>query len=271
MELFGITKGILVQQVNCQNQMYAGLAKAIYEQCPKVKEDYTKSFEQQTGKQLFGTYRLIDVDDNLKVANLYTQYDYANPDKPETMGKVYTDRYSLVQTIKELAISNADYTIYIPLNIGCGLGGEVWEDIVEKINELNLSNIKILNTISKTSSTADIARRSAIGAFFSKLVTEKNGQYFNVFACDTDDVLEFNVANEDKSIYVRVLYDQFRDGDIAVMFRYTFSEKNSDIVKKQTQSIIEYKSFILQTLSTLSEFLSEPEISELKLYLLNSQ
>lgn len=35
--MFGVTKGILVQQVNCKNDMDAGLAKAIYEQCPQVK------------------------------------------------------------------------------------------------------------------------------------------------------------------------------------------------------------------------------------------
>ena len=270
MELFGITKGILVQQVNCQNQMYAGLAKAIYEQYPQVKEDYTKSFEKRTGKQLFGTYRLIDIDDNLKVANLYTQYDFANPDKPETMGKVYTDRYSLIQTIKELAIAYADYIIYVPFNIGCGLGGEVWEDIVEKIDECNLSNVQILDTMSKVPSPTDLARHISVQNYFTKINKEQRGQFFIVTQHNDDDNIGIEVFNFDNSFHISVCYNTDTHV-IWAIYKYEFSEKNSDHLVKATQSIVEYKSIILQMTSKLSEFLSEQEISELKLYLLNSQ
>lgn len=270
MELFGITKGILVQQVNCQNQMYAGLAKAIYEQYPQVKEDYTKSFEERTGKQLYGTYRLIDIDDNLKVANLYTQYDYADPSKPETMGKVYTDRYSLVQAIKELAVANLDRIIYVPFNIGCGLGGEVWEDIVEKIDECNLANIQILNTMSKVSSPIDLAHYISIQNFFTNINEEKRGQFFIVSQHNDEDNIGIEVFNSNMTFHISVCYNTDTH-TIWVIYKYEFSEKNSDQMVKATQSIIEYKSIILQMTSRLSDFLSEPEISELKLFLLNAK
>ena len=37
-----LKKGILLQQVNCQNAMGSGVAKAIYTRWPIVKEEYHK-------------------------------------------------------------------------------------------------------------------------------------------------------------------------------------------------------------------------------------
>lgn len=40
-----VTDGIICHQVNCQNVMGAGIARAIYEKYPKVKELYHKRCE----------------------------------------------------------------------------------------------------------------------------------------------------------------------------------------------------------------------------------
>ena len=274
MSLFGVTKGILVQQVNCQNQMYAGLAKAIYEQYPQVKEDYTKSFETNTSKRLFGSFRLIDIDENLKVANLYTQFDFANPNIPETMGKVYTDRYLLVEAIKSLAVQNPDSIIYVPYNIGCGLGGEKWEDIIEKIDEIGLDNIQILYTMSQNSESTDLAKRLAIDNFFDKILRDLNDnsyQYFKtslknynyLIARDPNSNVEYIVYNDYIRFTLNLTYN-----DIEILFEYSFSERINNRIKESCSSIINYKSIILTMIEEISEFLKEHEKEELKTALL---
>ena len=141
--MFGVVKGILVQQVNCKNDMDAGLAKAIYEQCPQVKEDYHNSFKEKSAEELFGTYRLIDTGSELKIANLYTQFDCTDSSRPESYGKKYTDVDKLINVIKKLNEDYPDETIYIPYKIGCGLAGGDWTEVIERLNSLQNSKFVI--------------------------------------------------------------------------------------------------------------------------------
>ena len=141
--LFGIKKGIICQQVNCQNVMGAGLAKAIYEQYPNVKTDYHKSFKYFSKTEIFGKYRLIEISQGLFVANIYSQFNYGNSNKT---GIVYTDNQKLINAIKNIGETYTQYNIYIPEKIGCGLAGGNWELIKNQIKGLKAANILFLNT-----------------------------------------------------------------------------------------------------------------------------
>ena len=141
--LFGIKKGIICHQVNCQNVMGAGLAKAIYEQFPIVKKEYHKSFKNFSKSDIFGKYFLVELSSELFVANIYSQFKYGNSNKT---GIIYTDIKTLIYAIKNIGEKYYKYNIYIPEKIGCGLAGGNWELVKNEIKNLKLSNLYFLNT-----------------------------------------------------------------------------------------------------------------------------
>ena len=171
MELFGISEGIIVQQVNCCGVMGAGLAKAILDKYPQVKEgfdDYYKS-SLNDGKtknsccySQLGSFQIIPLDkpyksinelastrdlsylndSKLKVANIYSQAYYGNAQKT---GKVYTKLPFLINSIDVIA-NFYNENIYVPIGIGCGYGGEDWERVSEEIENLQHPNVFFLDT-----------------------------------------------------------------------------------------------------------------------------
>lgn len=148
-KLFEIEKGIICQQVNCQGKIGAGLAGAIIKEFPIVKEKFIENYEKNKNSQ-FGSIDLIPLvdDKSLCVANIYSQDYYGNPAKT---GKVYTVAEVLVNAIITVASFNSDKTIYVPKNIGCGLGGEDWSNvkslILDSVKSNNLKNVCFLNTL----------------------------------------------------------------------------------------------------------------------------
>ena len=186
--MFGVVKGILVQQVNCKNDMDAGLAKAIYEQCPQVKEDYHNSFKEKSAEELFGTYRLIDTGSELKIANLYTQFDCTDSSRPESYGKKYTDVDKLINVIKKLNTDYPDETIYIPYKIGCGLAGGDWTEVIERFNSLQNSKFVILNTLTQTTSSTAIENFNAIIEHYKNKFNNYSGKYFKITVDDSCEI-----------------------------------------------------------------------------------
>lgn len=151
--LFGIKEGIICQQVNCKGVMGAGLAKAISDKFPIVKEKYLENYKKNKGIQL-GSFQIIDVvvtsSDFLAVCNLYTQDNYGNSSITK---KCYTDKELLINTIECVCSSNPNTKVYIPIKIGCGLAGGNWEEIKEEIINLikkrNIHNAYFLDTLQK--------------------------------------------------------------------------------------------------------------------------
>ena len=143
MAIFGIENGILVQQVNCQDVMGAGLAKAIMEKYPIVADEYHKMFAQYSKGYLFGKVQAVSVEDDLIICNLFTQYQYGNAAKNNT---VYTDIPKLVDAISHVADKYPDKPVYIPYKIGCGYAGANWNEVISRIQMLHLSNIIIWDT-----------------------------------------------------------------------------------------------------------------------------
>lgn len=136
--LLNITDGVIVHQVNCRNRIGAGVAGALIQKYPVIKQFYHYAFEKAEPKELFGTYQVVPVDDNLKVINSFSQFYYGNAQKN---GRVYTDMNKLVAVLK--AVCDRYDNVYIPEKIGCGLAGGCWNELVEKIKDLPITVVKL--------------------------------------------------------------------------------------------------------------------------------
>lgn len=142
--IFNIEDGILCQQVNCRNAIGGGLSGAIIKTFPVVEEKYHLLFDHYKGEELFGKKQMVKVSDTLSVCNIFSQFDYGNPQRT---GKVYTNSEYLLAAIKEIAEKNSDKKVYIPFNIGCGLGGEKWDKVFNEIKALNLPNLYLIDCL----------------------------------------------------------------------------------------------------------------------------
>lgn len=136
--IMNIKSGVIVHQVNCRNRIGAGLSGSIIAKYPKVKEYYHYAFTQTEPKDLFGRYQIVPVSDNLKIVNSFTQFYYGNALKNH---RVYTDMDKLVSVLTTLC--NKFGHIYVPKYIGCGLAGGDWNELVKRINHLNITVVEL--------------------------------------------------------------------------------------------------------------------------------
>jgi hypothetical protein len=159
-DLFGIKSGILCQQVNCCGAYGAGLSGAISDKYPEVLSDFQAAYKKGPARELeskahpsqFGKCRLIQCEDDLYVANIYSQFYYGNP---KYTGKRYTDVEKLVNCVKWLSEFFPDEKIYLPHGyqngthngIGAGLGGASFEEIFDAVKSLQLKNVYLYNTL----------------------------------------------------------------------------------------------------------------------------
>jgi O-acetyl-ADP-ribose deacetylase (regulator of RNase III) len=111
--------GIVAHGVNCQKKMGSGVAKAIRDKWPNAYDCY-----MATDPKL-GTINWAYIDDDLWIANCYTQNYYGYD------GKRYADPTYIKLCLASLARSarRTGSPIYMP-KIGCGLGGLSWEQDV---------------------------------------------------------------------------------------------------------------------------------------------
>lgn len=124
-DILTIAKGLIVHQVNCKAKMGSGLALQIRNKYPEVYDRYIKD------PPFLGTVQIVYVTDELAVVNLAGQYDYGRD-------KQHTDYVAVERAMLQLSrmhIGENDTNIYIPFNMGCGLGGGDWKiysAIIEK-------------------------------------------------------------------------------------------------------------------------------------------
>lgn len=138
--ILDVTRGYIVHQVNCQDAMGAGVARALYEKYPKVKEDFYAMGAKTTPQQRFGILQALKVTDELVVCNSYSQFYFGGGDKN------YTDENKLIKNIFLASAWAAKHQVncYIPYLIGCGLAGGNWEVIWESIKDIdNLIVVKL--------------------------------------------------------------------------------------------------------------------------------
>lgn len=139
-------KAVLLQQVNCQNEMDAGVAMAIDKLARKLFDASTVELYHRIYAQFFAhakqAKKTRDTADLPVLATVgvfvfsFSQWNCGSD------GKHYTDDQLLVKNIKNICKDHAiDYdtpyeTVYIPYKIGCGLGGGDWDYIYNQIKDI---------------------------------------------------------------------------------------------------------------------------------------
>lgn len=123
------TTGYIIQQVNCQNVMGAGVAKALAHAYPQAKRAYHQLCSQIPAPTArFGTRQWVQVTDSLIAWNIFSQLTYGR-------GGVHTDENVLVAAIVEICASTS-VSVAIPYGIGAGLGGGNWQSIYARIHHI---------------------------------------------------------------------------------------------------------------------------------------
>jgi O-acetyl-ADP-ribose deacetylase (regulator of RNase III) len=140
-DILTVDKGIIVHQVNCRKVMGAGLARQIATKYPKVKREFLAKREWKLGDVQF-----IKVAPELVVCNLAGQYSFGREPKRYT-------NYDALRTGFEKVLNEALYTkhnIFLPFELGCGLGGGDWQQVLHLIH----------NTFNNNEVTAYICKHS---------------------------------------------------------------------------------------------------------------
>lgn len=151
-DILNITEGIICQQVDCMGIMGSGLAKQIRNKYPRVYQKYKdflndKSLKiipmgnnirglkvvEETSEDYLGKVLIVDIKDNLYIANLFAQHKYGRD-------KQYTEYDKFEESLENLKFSITDtdlenLPIYFPYKIGCGLGGGDWNIIFKLIEK----------------------------------------------------------------------------------------------------------------------------------------
>ena len=128
---------IIVQQVNCQGVMGAGLAKQLRDAYPLMFVQYKARCNLRSSPaDLLGTVHWYYHDPELTgipkkiIANIFGQLYYGR-----STGVRYTDYDALAAGFLEVSrvARNRKLSVAIPYGIGCGLGGGKWETVLAMI------------------------------------------------------------------------------------------------------------------------------------------
>jgi hypothetical protein len=131
-DILEVKSGIIVQQVNCQYQMGAGLAKAITNKWSVVRDEYLAKTNWQLGDVQF-----VQVAPYLFVANVAGQQDCGTKERQTNFAAL-----SLGLSQVNICAKKSGLSIYLPYGLGSGLAGgkTKWEKrhtwmMVQKIME----------------------------------------------------------------------------------------------------------------------------------------
>jgi appr-1-p processing enzyme family len=135
-----VEEGVILQQVNCQNSMGAGVAKAIYTKYPIVKRKYHNLFKCYRKEELLGALQKIQINDKLFIFNSFSQFYYGNNKQVVYTG--YDELFNNIQRTLEFAKYH-NLNLYIPKYIGCGLANGDWNKVEHFISSLDSDKIII--------------------------------------------------------------------------------------------------------------------------------
>lgn len=129
--------------VNCRGAMGSGVAKAILDVYPQVKEDYKRYYyfvtDLQNEEALLGSVQAVALPDGKTVHNCFTQFNFGYDGEKYLS---YEAVLSCFKKLKERAICNGMTQIAIP-KIGCGLAGGSWEIVEALINEATGEELEV--------------------------------------------------------------------------------------------------------------------------------
>lgn len=128
-----VNYGIIGHGVNTKGVMGSGVALAIRKKWEQVFTEYKQLWNTSNirpSDDLLGLAQIVDISDEIKVANLFTQVNYGNDGA----------RYASVDAIKESLEGLFDYAEFVNLpiflpKIGGKLGGLDFEKEVQPIIE----------------------------------------------------------------------------------------------------------------------------------------
>lgn len=126
-----VTSGIVAHGVNCQRVMGAGVAKAIRDKWPEAYYAYMMNMtDAGAEKQLLGSTQIVWIEQNLWVANCYTQLEFGPPPTKWADAKAISQSLNFVFDIA----SERGLPIHT-VKIGSDRGGLDWETEVRPIFE----------------------------------------------------------------------------------------------------------------------------------------
>jgi O-acetyl-ADP-ribose deacetylase (regulator of RNase III) len=137
--IVNIPCGMIAHGCNTSGGFGSGVAGAIRKKFPQAAIAHQR---KGTGAHLLGTVDFVNVAENIIVANCYTQ-EFFGAD-----GKVYAD-VSHIEKALGICFAEAerlDVPLYVP-QIGCGLGGLVWDADVEPIIAKHIDNFNVDVTV----------------------------------------------------------------------------------------------------------------------------
>lgn len=119
---------IIVQQVNCQGVMGAGLALAIKKKYPMVYTKYMAVCNNANPNDLLGRVQSVHTTDHKIIINMFSQLNYGR-------GKKQTDYEAMKRCFYKIYLYAKlnNLTVAIPYNIGCGLAGGNWTVVLNII------------------------------------------------------------------------------------------------------------------------------------------
>ena len=130
-DITSITKGVIMHQVNCQNVMGSGVAKALYTKYPQVKFEFYKLAEiYDTPQKRYGMFQPIAITNELVICNSYSQMNYGFDKNVR-----YTNETLLINNLRRLDeyAKERQLPAYVPEYIGCGLGNGDWDTVKDYI------------------------------------------------------------------------------------------------------------------------------------------
>ena len=128
-----ITKGVIMHQVNCQNVMGAGVAKALYTVYPIVKQAYHAYCNRTpNAHERLGYCQALRIKDDLYIVNSFGQFEFGRKNICYTnMDLLKLNLTKASQFAQELGLP-----LYVPARIGCGLAGGNWSVLKPFIDRL---------------------------------------------------------------------------------------------------------------------------------------
>jgi len=135
-DITGVTHGVIIQQVNCKGVMGAGVAQAIANKWPVVKQTYLqycdiRNLHGYSSESLYGTLQKIKVTDSIIVYNSFSQLYYGANSKQTNEAMLIANINAVCKWARTLDWDS--HWVYIPGKIGCGLGGGDWDLVKSNI------------------------------------------------------------------------------------------------------------------------------------------
>lgn len=127
-DLMDIKEGIIIHQVNNKHVMGSGIAKAIRAAYPQHYTQYMNDKELKLGSVVA---TLVTKSPIFGVVGFVSQDGFGRD------GKIYTKEDAFTRcllTVKAMHDKNPKIEYYMPMGIGCGLGGGNWDSIYKIIS-----------------------------------------------------------------------------------------------------------------------------------------